>query len=35
MPNIINVGSLMFHMGMTGATNEYVFDWIENKLIEL
>lgn len=35
MPNIINVGSLMYHMGSTGATNEYVFQRIEDKLIEL
>jgi hypothetical protein len=35
MPNVINVGSLMFHMGNTGASNEYVFKRIEQKLIEL
>lgn len=35
MPNVINIGSLMYHMGATGAESEYVSRRIEDKLVEL
>jgi hypothetical protein len=35
MPNVISIGSLMYHMGRTHVNNDYVFQRIEDKLVEL
>lgn len=34
VPNLVNIGSLMYHMGKHNTPSKYIIDRIENKLIE-